>query len=292
MDKIGVVVLNYKNYKETIRCVDSLLLQEGIQKHIVIVENGSQNESLENINKKYFENSEIAVISSDKNVGFAKGMNIGIAYLRKRGYNFIFIANSDLVFTTPNILEQMLNYYHEKSSSMNIGVVNPTMHNTDGSLSPRIQFKKNMLRLRMLKTYFPIIEKIRKPIKEAKSNANMGKNRIIDQGMDTYQNDKKYGLFSDMYVVVGSGYLLTEKFFESYSELFPDTFLYFEEYALMLYLQAAGLITIMAETDEIIHGHGKSTPSKVKSNSALMLLKLIFSTPGGILTRYGKGVKG
>ena len=45
MEKIGVVVLNYKNYNETINCVNSLLGQSNVDLEIVIVENGSNNDS-------------------------------------------------------------------------------------------------------------------------------------------------------------------------------------------------------------------------------------------------------
>ena len=42
---VGIVVLNYKNFNETIECVNSLLLQREVLLTIVVVENGSENES-------------------------------------------------------------------------------------------------------------------------------------------------------------------------------------------------------------------------------------------------------
>ena len=49
MCDIGIVVLNYVNYSETIKCVSSLLKQENVSARIVIVENGSGNESAERL---------------------------------------------------------------------------------------------------------------------------------------------------------------------------------------------------------------------------------------------------
>ena len=53
MKKIGVVVLNYKNYEDTIACVNSILKQQLIGCEVVIVDNGSNNESVHILNKKY-----------------------------------------------------------------------------------------------------------------------------------------------------------------------------------------------------------------------------------------------
>ena len=290
MQKVGVVVLNYKNYNETVRCVDSLLKQEDVELRISIVDNGSHNESIKVLSEKYERNTEVELISSEANLGFAKGMNLGIDLLRKEGYDNIFVANSDLILTTPRILAQMIDAYENCSEGKRIGVVNPTMNNVDGTLAPRIQFRMNWLRLRMLKTYFPIIEKMRKPFKDAK-NRKRPEGVSVGESHCTSGASKlnKYKLVdcSKWYVIVGSGYLLTDKFFDYYNGLFPDTFLYYEEYALMLYLQAVDLITMMVDTDKIIHGHGKSTPSKVKTNSGRMLLKLIFSSKKSIVKRYG-----
>ena len=288
MYKVGIVVLNYKNFNETIRCVDSLLKQENVEFKITVVDNGSHNESTEVLSAKYERHAEVELISSEENLGFAKGMNFGITCLRKEGYDNIFIANSDLIFSTPMILAQMIETYENSQEKEKVGVVNPKMNNVDGTLAPRIQFKMNWLRLRMLKTYFPIIEKMRQPFKNIK-NRHEEVSVIESLGTCGTSKSNKYVLVdcSKWYVIVGSGYLLTNRFFEYYDGLFPDTFIYYEEYALMLYLQAVGLITMMVDTDEIIHGHGKSTPSKMKTNSGRVLLKLIFTSKNSIVKRYG-----
>ena len=47
--EIGIVVLNYKNFHETIECVKSILLQKDVFFNIVIVDNGSSNESYDEL---------------------------------------------------------------------------------------------------------------------------------------------------------------------------------------------------------------------------------------------------
>ena len=51
--KVGVVVLNFKKYEETELCVNSLLEQKKIEVSIVIVDNGSGNESINYLKQKF-----------------------------------------------------------------------------------------------------------------------------------------------------------------------------------------------------------------------------------------------
>ena len=50
---VGVVVLNFNQYEETFRCVDSLLGQRGTRLRIVIVDNGSANDSCARLRERY-----------------------------------------------------------------------------------------------------------------------------------------------------------------------------------------------------------------------------------------------
>ena len=148
MTKVGVVVLNYIKYEETIRCVDSLLTQQDIDLKIVIVENGSGNESFSKLIEKYEKYENIDIVDSEFNLGFAKGMNLGIDLLRKEDYGYIFIANSDLFFTDVHILHDML-----KMNKPGVGVICPYIQNTDGSYGVYCTFKKKLLEARIIKTF-------------------------------------------------------------------------------------------------------------------------------------------
>ena len=51
--KIGAVVLNYKKYEDTLTCVNSLLNPSYSNTEIVIVDNGSGNESVKIFNSHF-----------------------------------------------------------------------------------------------------------------------------------------------------------------------------------------------------------------------------------------------
>ena len=62
--EIGIVVLNYKNFRETIECVKGILLQKDVSFYIVIVDNGSSNESFDELFVQFKNNDKIHIIKS------------------------------------------------------------------------------------------------------------------------------------------------------------------------------------------------------------------------------------
>ena len=282
METIGIVVLNYKNYNETLRCVESLVVQKNVLQRIVIVDNGSGNESAEVLKRAFAEEQTVSIIELPENVGFAKGMNAGIEYLRKEGIDSIFICNSDLVFSTESILAQIAD--SGKLTEKDVAVINPVVFNVDGTPTHRIFFQKKMLKLRMIKTFFPVIENVKVLIKGKAKKGN------YDSHEKVLSKAKKTATHENEYMVVGSGYMLTKEFFKYYPRLFPETFLYGEEYALILFLHAVGLKTSFVNTDIIYHKHGASTSSETKkknNNSNKLIMKLIAMSKGALLKKYG-----
>lgn len=94
--KTGVVVLNYNDYKTTIKLIEKIKKYKSIDV-IVIVDNCSTDESYENF-KKYTDD-KVVLIKSDKNGGYAYGNNFGIHYLIKNYKSeIIIISNPDVEF--------------------------------------------------------------------------------------------------------------------------------------------------------------------------------------------------
>lgn len=85
LNKVGVVILNYINYQYTITCVNSFLKQRNVDLEIVIVDNGSKNESYRILNSTFKDFKNIKIIKNKSNKGYAKGNNIGISYFVEDG---------------------------------------------------------------------------------------------------------------------------------------------------------------------------------------------------------------
>lgn len=106
---VGFVILNYKTYQDTIKCVQSIVNTIDTDNYfIVIVDNGSDNESLEVLNKEYEKEYKIAVLDAEKNLGFSKGNNVGIKYLRDLyDFQYIVVLNSDIILFQSNFFKTL-----------------------------------------------------------------------------------------------------------------------------------------------------------------------------------------
>lgn len=112
---VSIITINYNGYKETLELIDSLRLYEDYQYEIIVVDNASPNGDGERLKKTF---SDIKIICSDKNLGFAGGNNLG--YLYAKG-EYILYMNNDMTITKPflKVLVDRL------KSSESIGAVSP-----------------------------------------------------------------------------------------------------------------------------------------------------------------------
>ena len=266
--KLGVVVLNYNNYEETKRCVNSLLTQKDVTLEIVIVDNGSKNDSYTILKKEFGNYTNIHLISSKTNLGYAKGNNLGIKYLKKKQIYYIFVANSDIYFPVSTIMKQIVDGYAE-----GIGLIVPVIKNTNGTIDQRVVYKKKKLYLRIIKKVCQIY------FGNTKVKNNTKRDNINEK------NKKLTGLQTDCYIVSGSGFLLTPDFFLNYEGLFSKTFLYFEEWATIILLHKSNLLTKVVDNEPIIHKGGASSYNgknadlvklKYMKDSSKKIFRLIF----------------
>lgn len=109
MGKYGIVVLNYLNYEDTIECLHTIRKQTIKDIPVVVVDNGSNNESVTILKKEINKFEKMYFIESQENLGFAKGNNLGITYLRNNlKIDNVFLCNNDLVFSEKKYLEKLM----------------------------------------------------------------------------------------------------------------------------------------------------------------------------------------
>lgn len=116
--KLGIVLLNYKDYKTTIKAANQMC---GLPiNHVVVVDNASPNSSAYNLAKLRHE--KLTFIASKKNNGYAVGNNIGIEYLLDNtDCDIIGIVNPDVRFDKKFIL-QIIDDFKNSDFSVLTGV--------------------------------------------------------------------------------------------------------------------------------------------------------------------------
>lgn len=90
---ISVVIPNWNGRDSLGDCLDSLQLQT-LKPHIIVVENGSIDGSLEFVRENY---PDVELVINKKNLGFAGGVNSGIRRAFERSDDFVALLNNDAV---------------------------------------------------------------------------------------------------------------------------------------------------------------------------------------------------
>ncbi len=131
MDKVGIILLNYNTYQDTIECIYSLQNIHYPCYEIIVVDNCSTDDSY----SKLLAISNITLLKSDYNGGFAYGNNIGIEYALKHHCDQILLLNNDTT-VEPDFLNELVSvslnngvgivapkilYYHQKDKIWSAG---------------------------------------------------------------------------------------------------------------------------------------------------------------------------
>ncbi|MBN1234723.1 MAG: glycosyltransferase family 2 protein [Methanotrichaceae archaeon] len=102
--KVYTIVLNYNNYSDTVETLQSALMLDYMNNHLLLVENSTRKEIIERIHR-FFPSLEI--IENERNLGYAGGNNVGIRCAMQRGAEYIFVINNDVALQ-PDVLERLV----------------------------------------------------------------------------------------------------------------------------------------------------------------------------------------
>jgi GT2 family glycosyltransferase len=95
-NQVLVVVLNFNGWEETLTCVEAILAQAYENFHLMLIDNGSKDESLEKL--AHFEgNDKITFVKQPVNLGFAGGVNIGIRHAIENNIPYTALLNNDAI---------------------------------------------------------------------------------------------------------------------------------------------------------------------------------------------------
>lgn len=119
--KVAVIILNYENYEDTLECIDSLTNNVSKNVDIIVVDNKSTNNSVNELKNKTDKIDKLLV--NEKNLGYAGGNNVGIQYAYEQGYKYVCILNNDTI-VTENFIEKLQNYL---DNHLECGIIGPAI---------------------------------------------------------------------------------------------------------------------------------------------------------------------
>ena len=119
------VVLNWNRADLSCTCVSHVLAQRGADADLLVIDNGSTDDSVGTIRASGL---DVAVIALDRNCGFATGMNVGLQHALDHGYEFVWLLNND-AFADPHCLASLL---ERMRADPRLGMLTPRILWSDG----------------------------------------------------------------------------------------------------------------------------------------------------------------
>ena len=128
VESLTAVVSNWETAAYTVRCVEALVGDGVPGDRIVVVDNGSRDDSFARLRERF---PRSIVLRLEENVGYARAMNHGARALEGESY---LLANSDAFLHRPGSVAAMLAALADER----VGVVAPRVLNEDLTLQPTV----------------------------------------------------------------------------------------------------------------------------------------------------------
>ena len=282
MNRVCVILVNWKTWQDTAECIESLLRADAPGMQIVVVENDSPDDSWEKLNawargevtveipadnklrhlstppaskplqfatgnagdtQGIQTEAPLVLIRSDKNLGFAGGNNVGLRYMLQHGFDYAWLLNNDTVIE-PDAVQALIR--HQQSHGDHTGITGSKL---------RLYHKPEVLQ--GLGAVF---------------NPKKGTSRIIGaQQEDQGQFDQEA---EQITYAIGAAMFVNRKFLEEVGLMSEDYFLYNEENDWSARASRKGWTVGVAADSVVYHKQGASTGnSPKKSKWAIQALR-------------------
>ncbi len=119
--KVAIIVLNWNGEKDTLACLASLTRLDYPAYEIIVIDNGSVDNSVPAIRANY---PQVTLIENNDNMGYVGGNNIGLEYARRAGANFALLLNNDTE-VDPKFLGLLVKAAQEDPA---VGIAGPTIY--------------------------------------------------------------------------------------------------------------------------------------------------------------------
>lgn len=258
--KVYIIILNYNGWQDTIECLESVLNSDYPNYQIIVVDNGSQNNSIGHIiswfvsksikyilfnqdeikNSKTCEDEKDAVIliQAKENRGYAAGNNIGIKYaLAKNDFDYIWILNNDTVIKENSLSKLIDKSKWYKSKNRKVGIIgSKLLYYYKPEVINGIGGRYNK--------YFALVKTI----------------GILEKDIGQYDDERWVNKID---YIIGASMFVDKDFIKDVGLMCEDYFLYFEELDWILRGKKRGWEIGYCWESIVYHKEGKSTGGNV-----------------------------
>jgi GT2 family glycosyltransferase len=116
---VACILVNWNGWRDTVACVESLLRSDYSNLSILVVDNGSSDDSVPQLQAAF---PWLEILNAGANLGFAAGNNVGIEIALKRGAIYVWLLNNDTI-VDPHTLTALVSAAESDPSLGEIGSV-------------------------------------------------------------------------------------------------------------------------------------------------------------------------
>lgn len=219
--KLSIITVNYNTKKLVYDCVKSIISSKpNVSYEIIVVDNGSK--------EKLSKSNDYKLIENGANLGFSKGVNVGIKAAKG---DYILILNSDTKVLKGSI-DELIEFAEVHPDA---GAVGPRLINEDGSVQSSVY-------------HFPTMARA---IREFWFGERGVYEKYLPEGKDPLAVD----------AVVMAAFLITPRALKKVGLLNEKYFLYFEDLDFSREIKRANLRVYYDPKSEVEHVHGASGKS-------------------------------
>lgn len=121
---VYVILLNWNGWLDTIVCLDSVASLNYINYRVLVVDNGSTNDSVVRISAAH---PYVPIIETGRNLGFSGGCNVGIRRALEEGAKYVWLLNNDTTVDN-HALSAMIT---EAENNDKIGAIGSVIYHMD-----------------------------------------------------------------------------------------------------------------------------------------------------------------
>ena len=250
---VAYVILHYLAGEDTLECAASILEATAAshhKTHIVIVDNGSTNDSYAELCAVYGEHPQVTLLHSQENLGFARGNNLGFRYAKyDLKADFIVMLNNDTILSQKDFNEILVRKYEETG----YGVLGPDILTADGyHQNPGSKQSWSFKEL--------LVDRMKKRIRIALSYLRLDSaiSHAITSVKEVYRSEK---LEQDVpnTILHGACFIFSPAYITRFDGLHDETFLYMEEDILKLYADHYGFLMLYTPELSVFHKEDAAT---------------------------------
>ncbi|MFQ3682373.1 glycosyltransferase family 2 protein [Roseiflexus sp.] len=123
LPEVAIIIVNWNTGQRTLECLQQLAQQTYCRCVVLVVDNGSNDDSIERIKR---DAPAAILIALSQNLGFAAGVNRALAHTLMRDVKYVLLLNNDTRFP-PDLIERLVMRMEREP---HVGIATPKIYKT------------------------------------------------------------------------------------------------------------------------------------------------------------------